>query len=759
MVQISKFLLLFPGLALGIYLGSLGLLPVSMLLTTFACLAVLWLYLAYRGRAQKDWLFTPMMIAGMLLLGYVSVLPMERWSVPEEGMFRGRIYRVQELSFDQRVLVQLETPKQKVALHLPLETEVQPGWGITFFGTVRQPKQAPNPGVFCYRQYLRSLGVFGICYPEMYEVHSQAGGGMLYRLRSKLQDNIAQHVRDPGLVLALVLGQRDELGDRQETWRLLGISHLLAISGMHVGLVAMGLGGIVKYLPLRPLGRLIVIQGALLGYIVVAGSGASAWRALLISILAGYAALLGQRQDPLHLWAMVGWLLLLVKPTLVFDRGFSLSFAASGGILLWSPSVTVRYRSRLFSYVANSLIVSTIAQLTLAPLLFQYFGEIALLGSLATLLFLPLVAVLMVGGFFVALGFGSLGFGSILNTIMNVVAVLERMLLPFAGRLVLGSWTGSEVYLCWLFYIYTGWQLRKPRLIKPKRTMARLITIGVFLLVVMSLPPLFRRPLEITALNVGQGDCYFVRTPSGVHLLVDGGGDTPYWQERGKNVGKERLVPYLHHRQVEKIDYVLVSHPHEDHLFGLLAVLEEFEVGMVIDNGHEHTSPTYQKYLQLLDEKKIRYHEGRAGDRINLGDGITLDILYPAALREKLPSTYNNNSLLVRLQYGGVRMLFTGDLENPVLHDLANDLGSGLGAEWVKVPHHGSRGSLHKGFYDAVNPNWAVISVGQNSFGHPHKEVIDFLEEQNVTWRTTKENPQTFRVWWGLWGRFDSPIS
>ncbi len=759
MPQTSRSLLLFPGLALGIYLGSLGWFTACHLLLALMGLVVVWLYLAYRGRASNGWLFGLIVIVGMLLVGYISVLPEQAWLVPRDGEFSGQVYRVQELSFDQRVFVELRKTRERVALHLPLEARIEPGAEITFSGTISQPRKAPNPGVFCYRQYLRGLGVFGTCYPDAYVVHGNARVGVLSRLRNRLRQNVLAEVGDPGLILALVLGQRDLLGERQEVWRGLGISHLLAISGMHVGLVALGLGLIVKRLPLRPLWRLFLIQGTLLMYILVAGSGASGWRALLVSSLGGYATWRGQRQDPLHIWATVGWLLLLVKPTLIFDMGFTLSFVASGGILLWGPSLRVAHRSRMLSYVASSLIISTIAQLSLAPLLLAYFGEIALLGSLATLVFLPLVAIIMIGGFFVALGFGPLGLGAALNGVMHLVDALERTLLPFAGHLLLGSWTRLEIYLCWLFFVYAGWNLRKPRLTQPKRTTARLAAMAVILFFILSLPPLVRRPLEITALNVGQGDCYFVKTPSGVHLLIDGGGDSPYWQQRGRNVGEERLVPYLQHRQVSRIDYVILSHPHDDHLFGLLAVLDQFDVGMVIDNGHEHASPTYERYLDLIEQKEIGYHEARAGEQLNLGDGITLTILYPKALRENLPSAHNNNSLLVRLQYGGVRMLFTGDLENAVLYDLVRDSFCDLKAEWLKVPHHGSEGSALAEFYEAVDPNWAVISVGQNSFGHPHQEVLDRLDEHKVTWRTTWEGPQIFHVWWGFWGRFSLPSS
>ncbi|MGB4250258.1 MAG: hypothetical protein WBK16_06060, partial [Limnochordia bacterium] len=150
----------------------------------------------------------------------------------------------------------------------------------------------------------------------------------------------------------------------------------------------------------------------------------------------------------------------------------------------------------------------------------------------------------------------------------------------------------------------------------------------------------------------------------------------------------------------------------------------------------------------------IPYRVVRAGDRLDLGDGITLTVLYPGELRPNLPAAQNNNSLLFKVEYGGMRLLFTGDLEAPVLWDLAHDPDLDLRAQWLKIPHHGSRGSLVEEFYQAVDPNWAVIPVGPNPFGHPHGEVLAALEARGISWRTTEEGPVTFEVWWGVWGRF-----
>lgn len=755
MLKLSSSLLLFPLLALGIYLGSLSLLNVRLLLILFVSLTSLWLFLAYRGKAAGPWFFGMAVTFGALLVGQMATAPERAWITPVQGTFTGEVYTINPLSYDQRVLVRLDDTKLKVAVHLPLDAQVQIDDSLLFTGTVTRPKQAANPGVFCYRQYLRRLGVFGVCYPDEFELSSRAGPRLLPSIRSSLRDNVVQSVRDPGLVLALVLGERDQLGrDRQECWRSLGISHLLAISGMHVGLVALGVGLLAGRLPLSPWKRRFMVQGVLLAYVVVAGSGASAWRALLVSALGGYAASMGLHQEPLHLWATVGWILLLVKPSLIFDTGFLLSFAASGGILLWSPILRWRCSSRICQYIVRSLLISVTAQLSLAPLLFRLFGEVAVLGPLATLIFLPCIVILLVGGFLAALGLGPLGIGFLLNGVMNLVGALEALLLPCARTWVLGAWTLTEVCLWWILFVYAGWSLRKPRLTPPKRTLARLMSLAVVVFFIQAQSPVLRRPLEVTAVNVGQGDCYYMRTPSGVHLLIDGGGDTPYWQQLGRNVGEERLVPYLRYRQVPRIDYLILSHPHEDHLFGLLSVLEHFEVGMVIDNGHEHSSPSYQRYIELITEKGIFHHVARSGDEFRLGDGITLHVLYPDRVRSTLPSAYNNNSLLLRLQYGGIRLLFTGDLETAVLYDLVQDPHLDLGAQWLKVPHHGSRGSFLDQFYQAVNPSWAVISADPNVHGHPNKEVLGFLDEYGIDWRTTREGPVTFQIWWGLLGRF-----
>jgi competence protein ComEC len=309
--------------------------------------------------------------------------------------------------------------------------------------------------------------------------------------------------------------------------------------------------------------------------------------------------------------------------------------------------------------------------------------------------------------------------------------------------------------LAWyLAFAGIGWIGRRQYIRIGAPTVRRWVNWGLVAMLAVSVPHQFARPLEITFLDVGQGDCILIRTPFRQHILVDGGGDSVYWQERGRNVGMTTVVPYLRHRGVRHIDLVISSHPHEDHLHGLLAVLEHFSVGMIIDSGQTHTSPTYRKYLELIMEKRIPYQRLRAGDQVLLRGGVSLSILHPHQFLSGTGSDLNNNSLVIRLAYQGRSVLLTGDIDREGLEDLLKR-GGLTPVDLVKVPHHGSRAALVPEFYQVVQPRHAVISVGRNSFGHPHPDVLGFLELSGITaLRTDQEGAVSFYIWNGLFGRY-----
>jgi len=761
------FLPVFPLLALGIYLSQI---PVSAAAAAAAAwasaaLAVLWLYLEYKGRVAARWLFWLLLAAA----GYFLAVT-DSGSLPdcaEPLALTGRVIDLRRLSYNQRVIVSVPEIRSKLALHLPLELDLEVGDWLWFCGLIDRPSRARNPGEFHYQAYLRSLGVHAVMEPTACGLLPKKAWAarLLASLQRCVKANLERHMGNPGLAAALVLGDRSALSvEQQEVWEKLGITHLLAVSGTHIGLLAAILWLAFRWVPISKNWKPAVVCGVLLLYVLLSGSKPSAWRAWLSAVVVICGA--GRRQlDGLHLWSLVGTVMLVANPAYLWQIGFQLSFAASGGIVLWRPVIKKltalvpegRY-GRLLSRLFNSIAVSLAAQLSLTPLLLQHFSQITLLAPLATLLAAPFVTVLTAGGLVLGL-FGSAAapIGPALDAVTELAEWLCGLLAnvdcliaapPMAPNMVLAWYTG---------FILAGWAGRRHYIRLGKTARRRWVNYGLAVLLIVSLPHHWVRPLEITFLDVGQGDCILIRTPFRQHILIDGGGDSVYWQQRGRNVGLTTVVPYLKYRGVGHIDLVVLSHPHEDHLHGLLAVLDNFSVGMIVDSGQIHTTPTYRRYLELIMEKGIPYQHVQAGDRLLLRGGVAFTVLHPQQFLTGTDADLNNNSLVISLAYQGCKVLFTGDIDREGLAVLLHS-GALAPADVVKVPHHGSRAALLPAFYQTVQPRYAVISVGRNSFGHPHAEVLDCLEQVGAdVLRTDQEGAVSFYIWNGLLGRYSHP--
>jgi len=238
--------------------------------------------------------------------------------------------------------------------------------------------------------------------------------------------------------------------------------------------------------------------------------------------------------------------------------------------------------------------------------------------------------------------------------------------------------------------------------------------------------------LHVTFLDVGQGDAIFIQTPRDQKILVDGGpSPTVLLAALG------RRMPFWE----RTIDLVVLTHPHDDHVSGLIPVLERYKVQAFLDGGQEHPTPTYTHCLELIQEKGIPYQLARAGMQIQLGEGLQMKVLHPQGeLLSGTDSDVNNNSIVLRLAYGQISFLLPGDVEEEaeaVLLSSPKDLASTI----LKSPHHGSDNSLNPRFLEEVNPQLAVIQVGaDNKFGHPDPTTLAKLKEHGVTVLRTDQN-------------------
>jgi competence protein ComEC len=267
--------------------------------------------------------------------------------------------------------------------------------------------------------------------------------------------------------------------------------------------------------------------------------------------------------------------------------------------------------------------------------------------------------------------------------------------------------------------------------------------------------------LTITVLDVGQGDSILVQAPGGRTMLVDGGGRAGE-ETRGYDVGREVVTPALMTRGVGRIDVLVITHPHDDHIGGLKAVLEAVPVGMVLDPMLPIESRDYEELRESIRKHRIAVYRATAGQRINLGEGIYADVLNPPDPRlHGTRDEVNDNSVVMRLVDGGESVLLAADIDRAAAERLAR-LGDAIQSTILKVPHHGSADSAAPEFLEAVRPQVAVISVGAgNPFGHPSSEMLDGLRRVGAkVMRTDEEGAITIRLRpprWSVWGYVGRP--
>ena len=251
-----------------------------------------------------------------------------------------------------------------------------------------------------------------------------------------------------------------------------------------------------------------------------------------------------------------------------------------------------------------------------------------------------------------------------------------------------------------------------------KKRLALLLLL-LFLVSVFSLNTTAEN-LKFHFIDVGQGDSILIEEAGGQKILVDGG-------DRADRIAAG-IINYLKDQKIEKLDYIISTHPHADHIGGLVDIIDSFEVGTVLDSGKIHSSKTYENYLIKIDQENINFKTPRQGDRFEIGKSEII-FLHPDQKLENY--NLNNSSLVFVLKFGSQNFLFTGDVEAEVERKLLRE-NPELKVELIKVPHHGSKSSSFKGWIESLSPQTAVIQVGENHYGHPAAEVIKLYQNQGA---------------------------
>ncbi len=613
-----------------------------------------------------------------------------------------------------------------------------PGAMVRVSGRYYPPRPAANPGEPDMRVILgrqRLSGTIYVSSPGALRALGAARQGIVARVATALRRRMTEvsHATLPPRQAAILCGMLfgSPPPEIEDSLQATGTAHLFAVSGLHVGFVAALLGSALSLLRLPALARALMAVSCVWLYAFACGLGPSVTRAALMFSFLVCARLAGRKTRAEDALCLSGIVMEVLNPASAFDPGAQLSFAVVLAVLHLAPRIE-RSLLRLPRGLAKSLAPSMAAQIGAAPLVAWYFGRVAPIGVLANV---PCVALAGIG---VTIGFsaGLAGLiwpqlASALNAANSFVLAALEGSLDLLARAPFGSTAVARPHALWMAAWYASLLVvacLPRRVVRGIRASGS--SVSIFLAAgaaaAVWIAVLRPAPLEVVFLSVGQGDSVFIRSPSGRTVLVDGGGAP----DDRRDPGAEVVLPYLLRRGVRRLDLVVATHPHLDHIGGLMAILRSCRVGALAKPSlGEAARPAIDAELvRAATERGTQVLEMARGGHVDLGDGARMVVLHPP--REPQVGRdggLNALSLVARLTYGGFAMLLTGDAGGEVLSGLAADL-EGEGCAVLKVPHHGAAATCPEEALRAISASWAVVSVGPNAFGHPADSTVAALE-------------------------------
>ncbi len=611
---------------------------------------------------------------------------------------------------------------------------------------------------FAYRAYLQRQGVGAIGRARGAEVVAGASGpgALLAGLRGTLLDGLNSIIPEPEAALGagILLGVRASIAPEiSDAFATAGLTHVVAISGWNIAIVAALVAAAARPLERRPGGRwttAIVAVAVVSGYVLLTGASPSVVRAGLMAGAMLVARLGGSRAHAASALELAALVMLLAAPPVLWDVGFQLSLLATAG-LIWFGAPVERRLAGLPGWIREPVALTLAAQLTSLPVILVNFERLSIVAPLANVLVVPFVPIAMLFSA-IASVVGCLAGTLPVPVIGDAAAWLAggaawlvlRVIVTLGGSVASLPYAAVDVSVppglaaAWLPILgLVSWALRDAssvpeagaspeaavgRVASTLRRVVRPLPVAAGLIAVLLAITVASRPdglLHLTTLDVGQGDAILVETPSGATMLVDGGPDPELTLRRlGAN------LPFF----ARRIDLVALSHPHQDHVAGLVEVARRFGVRQLLHAGIGFENPSYDRLLADADGFSIT--RARAGQVLALDAGTTVEVLYPSEADASAPlpeGDINNGSVVVLVRHGGFSALLTGDAEAPVEAVL---LARGLAepVDLLKVGHHGSTSSTTPSFLDALRPSVATISAGEgNEYGHPAPETLALL--------------------------------
>jgi len=629
----------------------------------------------------------------------------------------------QEKEYYNRYKIQT-LANETLYINIDKDINLQYGDKVQIKGEFQEPQTARNYRGFDYKQYLKTLKINGTVKSSEVKILDKNCANKLMQISNyvflKIKNNIEKTYSKnfSGIILGLMLGYTEQIDDEiRDDFSTSNISHVLAVSGMHVSYIILLITSSTQKI-LGKKSSKIIASAVLLIYMFITGFSVSVVRASIMGILTCMAFVLYRKSDTLNNISISALIVLINNPYSINSLSFLLSYGGTLGIIYFNPVIVrglknIKVRNRKWKYVflriqrkcgkiIETVSVSISAQIVIVPIMIIKFNTIGIGFLLTNLLLSSVIGIIVMGGFIqVLVSFISINSGIAIAKLIEIPTYILLLISKIdVGHYIIITPDLYQVILYYLSifilrYLYIIFNSQNSNttqerikntiyLIKYKLSphFKKIWIIVLCCIVIVFIADKIPHDLEIYFIDVGQGDSTLIVTPSDKTILIDGGGSPTY------DVGKNTLIPYLLDRKIKKLDYVMISHFDEDHVGGILSVLEKLEVGIVIISEQGEVSEQYESFCNIVKEKNITVVKVKKGDILNIEKDMKIKVLYP----EKdliIENSLNNNSIVAKLEYKEFKMLFTGDIENLAEEKIIKMYSQNeLEADILKVPHH-----------------------------------------------------------------------